>query len=376
MCLFLGFQHGAQWSYVLLGVAFCVFGGFQRYDARRFHLRARRGMVPADTSFDSYPTGQYVLYLRAFDKDTDFGRTAPLSDWRQWWSLGNFLGYADADRAFRTIEERNVAELSRFGPVVAVGRPGEDKPFLGANRVYVTNHNWKSVVTDAIKNARLVVMVAAIGSDRKRYEGTLWEYTEILRLMPPQQVLLLMQDNPDEYENFRREATRRFHKQAKKRGWRTASTAPNRAPELPPTLQRSLRVGRHGDWPLRGLIRFDEDWTARLSLPEAAGSPYRGTHRARARRSFRAQIVPELDAMEVTLPGTAQTGRRGVFRAGFHSFLLFSATLIVGWWWFTDAPLTLKIAGITATIGSSVGIVRLSLTLNRGYQLLDSRVAG
>ncbi|MCV2458375.1 hypothetical protein OEB94_03640 [Streptomyces sp. ICN988] len=363
-----------QWGQLLLCLPLCLLGPFNHYGARQFHLRARRAMVPAITSFDGYARGQYVLYLRTFDKDTDLGRTAPLSDRRQWWSLGNVLGYIDAQRSFQTTEERNVAELSRFGRVVAVGRPGEELPFLGADRVYVTDRYWKTVVTEAMKNARLVVLVAALGSDRKRYEGTLWEYTEALRLMSPQQVVLLVQDSPNEYENFRREATKRFRRQAHKKKWRKTETTPDQAPELPPFPRRSPHGANSRDWPLRGLIRFDEEWRSRLCLPEAAGPRHMLPRAMRIRRAFHTQIIPELNAVEDGLPGKARVGHVGVFRLGFHLVVLLPAALFAHWWWFSDQPVTVRIFGVAMTVSGVIGVVRMATHLNRAYKLSETVV--
>lgn len=69
------------------------------------------------------------------------------------------------DRAMRGVPRKSkldhvlVENFSRYGPVVAIGRPGDkDLPF-GAARLYVTEENWKNEVLRMANEARAIVIV-------------------------------------------------------------------------------------------------------------------------------------------------------------------------------------------------------------------------
>jgi hypothetical protein len=46
----------------------------------------------------------------------------------------------------RSEEEYLRAEILKAGPFVAVGRPGDPLPQLGANRLYVDDADWQAAV--------------------------------------------------------------------------------------------------------------------------------------------------------------------------------------------------------------------------------------
>ena len=72
-----------------------------------------------------------------------------------------------------TFEEALTHELWRWGPVVAIGRPGEDLPLAGAAREYRTNEDWRGRITKFLEHARCVVFVV------HKTEGLRWELQEI-----------------------------------------------------------------------------------------------------------------------------------------------------------------------------------------------------
>ena len=77
-----------------------------------------------------------VLYLRAFRTDERYGV------W--WWLKLHLMGHVLLERT--TQEEAVTGFLRRIGPVIALGRPGESLPPLGATRIYVPNAEWQSRV--------------------------------------------------------------------------------------------------------------------------------------------------------------------------------------------------------------------------------------
>lgn len=89
-----------------------------------------------------------------------------------------------------TFEEVATGPLSRYGPVVAIGRPAEPLPPLGALREYVGD-DWQSRVRELLSLAAIIVIVA------DDTPGLLWElktvmdaklHERLILLMPPDQV--------------------------------------------------------------------------------------------------------------------------------------------------------------------------------------------
>jgi hypothetical protein len=59
----------------------------------------------------------------------------------------------------RTLEECLEQALWRYGPVIAVGLPGETLPPAGAAREYLPNEQWRTAVRERIAEAHLVVVI-------------------------------------------------------------------------------------------------------------------------------------------------------------------------------------------------------------------------
>lgn len=98
-----------------------------------------------------------VLYLRSFEDD---GR-AP-----KYPNLGNLLGSA----MYWTDEHRLVEGLKTIGPVIAIGKPGEGAPQVGAARTYASQSEWQEEVRNRMKSAHVVVVRCATT------QGLLWEF--------------------------------------------------------------------------------------------------------------------------------------------------------------------------------------------------------
>ena len=73
--------------------------------------------------------------------------------------------------------------LGRVGPVVAIGKPGEPVPQLGAARLYVAHDVWQSRVIELMAIAGLVVV--RVGSS----PGVLWEIEQALAHVPRQRLV-------------------------------------------------------------------------------------------------------------------------------------------------------------------------------------------
>jgi len=105
-----------------------------------------------------------VLYLRSFDADE-----------------------AAAKLKGRLTKEEHLTQLlARIGPVVAIGRPGESLPRVGARRLYVNDEQWQSTVEELIKSARLVALRTG------RSSGLRWELRKCVELLRPEQLLIVV----------------------------------------------------------------------------------------------------------------------------------------------------------------------------------------
>ncbi|WP_330279131.1 hypothetical protein OHO83_09105 [Streptomyces sp. NBC_00569] len=186
--------HGPPW-YILLvifllvgtgGAAVLVFASVPT-------MKANRYLANIVTSPEHISSGSYVLYLRPFDQDAGASEATP---------LGKNLNFFNNPgtwimQSHRSHEERISALFAEFGPLLAVGSPGEQVPGgAGAARMYLPLDDWKGTVGRLIENAGVIVMGTGPGP------GTLWEYAEVLRRRHPTRLVLLVTD-PIEYRRFK-----------------------------------------------------------------------------------------------------------------------------------------------------------------------------
>ena len=201
-----------------------------------------------------------VLYLRSFRDDNQ----ALLFD-----SGFRVFGHAMRLLSVASPEQELAWLLNGHGPVVAIGKPGEPLPELGAARLYVSHADWQRVVLDLMQRAALVVV--RVGNS----PGVAWEIEQALRTVPRQRLLLAV----------------------------LGST------HLPPEVARPLQHALGGrlpatlsDPPLRGWRRW-------------AG--YRGNLRIGALVGFDAAGVAQVQAVRAaptTLPGWGRFVMLSVFR--------------------------------------------------------------
>jgi hypothetical protein len=88
-----------------------------------------------------------------------------------------------------TLEERAVKILGKLGPVIAIGRPGEKLPTLGAARFYVSHERWNQKVAEIVSVAQLVVSASGTSV------GLHWELSYLLRMVAPGRWLLWLHPN-------------------------------------------------------------------------------------------------------------------------------------------------------------------------------------
>lgn len=116
-----------------------------------------------------------VLYLRGFDDDPDSA------------VVDGLPGALSAGLlSVHTREEQLIGALGAFGPVIAVGRPGEPLPHLGAARFYLPGGDWQTGVLKLMELAQLIVLRLGEG------EGLWWEVDQARATQPPNKLVLLM----------------------------------------------------------------------------------------------------------------------------------------------------------------------------------------
>lgn len=84
-----------------------------------------------------------------------------------------------------------------IGPFIAIGKPGEKIPGMGAARMYVSDDRWQSVVGGFFRKARLVVVQPGTTP------GLQWEINEMKRVIAPEKILFILPEKESDYHAFR-----------------------------------------------------------------------------------------------------------------------------------------------------------------------------
>lgn len=180
-----------------------------------------------------------VLYLRSFKDD---GLTPRMSMLRG----RSKLSYAGLFRG--TYEQKLAHALSNLGPFIAVGNPSEERPPLGAARLYANDATWKSTVAKMLGKAQLVVLHAG------ESDGLLWELAEIRKTVDPLKVLIAL---PMDVKNGEAVEKARYEKFCE----RARSIFPHALPESVAGAQ---------------FLYFDRDWRSFLLVPVRGEAPSPG----------------------------------------------------------------------------------------------------
>ncbi len=234
--------HKSAWPY-LVGVLLAVAGALTLLLATKLLRQGRKHLVSI-LSLGTVPAGDFVIYLRSFTDDTRLTKVKLA----QRSSTGPPVTVAVP----RTEEEQLRAAVRPFGQLVAVGRPGEALPELGAQRGYLRGDSWQDAVVAMMREARLVLLVAGLSQSLR------WEMATAVANVSPQQLVLLIPMGTEEYEVFRREL---------------AETFPRGLPSYPQG-KRSDKY-RHR---IAGAIHFDDRWIprfVRFDLHSSRGNQFR-----------------------------------------------------------------------------------------------------
>jgi hypothetical protein len=115
-----------------------------------------------------------VLFLRSFefDKATSKGQLDFVA------RLFNILNTPG------TVEEEVIKQLKPCGPVIAIGRPEEKLPPLGAARFYVSHDRWKDIIAELARVCQLVLWTTG------DTEGLKWEISHLVQSVPPGKLII------------------------------------------------------------------------------------------------------------------------------------------------------------------------------------------
>ena len=151
----------------LVALAFFIAPMMHMLGRRVQRMRARGALQELLASGDKRP----ILYLRSFDIDQHAANSA-------------LLEIAAMAAPVATPEQELAKRFAPIGPMIAIGKPGEPLPELGAARFYVTNEQWQQKIADAAAAARCVVLTTGIT------EGLRWEIGHLVRNLPPEKLIL------------------------------------------------------------------------------------------------------------------------------------------------------------------------------------------
>jgi hypothetical protein len=168
-----------------ISVLMILGGAFLCWRGRQYRAKATAQSIIGDSKPD-------VLYLRAFDTDSSVLRYVGWS-----FLLPRLIA------GVITEEEQLRDVLRPFGDLVAIGRPGEKLPTPGAARLYVSDAEWQSVVSDQMRSAALVIIRAGHST------GLLWELKQAFESLDPTKLLILVLNmKTKDYAAFREEMSK------------------------------------------------------------------------------------------------------------------------------------------------------------------------
>ncbi len=298
----------------------------------------------------------FILYLRPFDYDRRLARPQPLPFPLNFLRSIFWFGYTE--------EQLFVYALRSISPVVAVGRPRQQVPHAGAQRVRL-GENWQTEVSALMRRARLVVILIGPG------EAIMWELTEAMYVLEPERLILIVPMDASEYSAFRST----FRKYASLRNLETGRTRP--LPDLP--VYGDATPGLRSR--IQGIIHFcSSKWQPIFTRPQRYSRLYNSLYVA-VRQSLSCPTRLTEDAPNEITQSTSETLRtdKGEYREplvvvstwshrissafGYYSGVILSSTL--GASLFGELPVGFD--GWLKLIASAwfVGLIAMKLVFSR-----------
>jgi hypothetical protein len=129
-----------------------------------------------------------VLYLRSFRDEKVTSATPVFYRYRESVELPSW-----------TTEEEHLAKALRdVGPFLAIAKPKETLPQLGALRIAAGDASWQATVTRLMAQAQLVLFRLGSGT------WLWWEIEEAIKIVRPERLVFLIPGNGTVFERFRR----------------------------------------------------------------------------------------------------------------------------------------------------------------------------
>lgn len=178
--IFLGVPFGAGLFEVGRAMRVPAYDDVMAQDARA-PVTYLRSFGSEDVQLPEKPPGVMGrVILRMWDRAWFFSIPGSIIAW-----LAR-LAYTIAGRGSNRLEEQLTRAVGAVGPMVAVGRPGEDVATLGAARAYLADDDWQGFVIDLLGRSQLVLLQI------ESTEGTWWEFSECVRIVPRERLVLML----------------------------------------------------------------------------------------------------------------------------------------------------------------------------------------
>lgn len=155
----------------------------------------------------------------------------------------------DAERINRKTDEELLSlVLEDIGPVIAIGKPGERLPLIGATRIYCKDDDWQRNVERLMNISQLLVI--HVGTS----EGVTWEIETAAKTVGPNKLLISLLYWQELEKNTLQERYRPFKKTAEVS---MNHALPGKNVILPEKINDAI------------FLTFNPDWTPRLiKIPE------------------------------------------------------------------------------------------------------------
>lgn len=195
----------------------------------KYDVRGARDVLMSDTR-------PPVIYLRSFTDDV----RSPIGGGVGLW-LKAVMWFMPV-----SFEQELAAIMNRLGPFVAVGKPGERLPELGANRFYFRDDEWQARVAELVQQARLTLILCGPTAN------LWWEIDHVLEWVTPDRVVLLIPERGARTAAIEAQLEQRLGHP----GALTADRGDTRS------ALASMLVG--GDRALGRIVYFGEGWRPRV----------------------------------------------------------------------------------------------------------------
>lgn len=148
----------------------------------RYYARLNKPTVDKVLERDLRPP---ILFLRSFKLDE-----LPVSRINDGWrGMKDMFTVGEM-----TFEERIKETFDDIGPLIAIGRPGEDAAPLGAAREYTDDASWQQLVLERAGVAQLVIM------ELDATAGMEWEIENVSKQVGLQRIAIILPPGEDIYE--------------------------------------------------------------------------------------------------------------------------------------------------------------------------------